>query len=461
MLSTLTLYFHLMLNQQFLGDTKQIEAIQAQIAKRYPSYNVEIYSYQDNDPLASTTFLKNLSKSRTGISVLITSGSHGYELLMKDPIQKLIKEKKVISVWVGHQDPAGLTKNKGLFDIVALPIHIIEDKPILTETFKTRLVAMKAVPNTLQEKDLQPALEQWNKDHETNNEGKDEDYPTNKAIPDSKDGGIGIFLGGPAPKPDGSYLYETLKAIQERGFLFGQMAIKEDKPLFIVNGPRTGKFYIESPDSKDPIIRQFNAEKGWIAFEDLTTEQKKITVNSLAKLSAAQKEEISETLAHAHATPLDPETKAFIEGIEQSGLDKNRYHIFDFKAPSSKYKQPKRSAYEAVIAALYNCKDKSIACYSGESISYAEIAYFIPQTYAFETGSMNSGHYNALRRLSQDLHMVRKLDFNKGINEQPINMSEKLKSTTDKSQQDAMQIANALEPLLKAEARKQQKVPQS
>src|SRR5262249_20761835 len=151
-----------------------------------------------------------------------------------------------------------------------------------------------------------------------------------------------------------------------------------------------------------------------------------------------QKKVVSKTLAHAQGSPLDLETQAFVQGIEQSNLPKDFYQIFDFKAAPGT--SPK-SAYIAVIAALYQAKEKSIACYSGESISYAEIGYFIPNTYAFATNAMNTGHRKALKRFSQVLHMVRELDFHKPISDQPINREQKIHTIEKGSQQDAMRIA--------------------
>lgn len=430
MASIITLYCHLMLNDQFLGDQRQLEAILAQVEKNYSSYTIKSTRYQDSAPTTLGLLEKNL-ESDAGISLVIASGSHGFQFIIRKDVQELLQRKKPLVLWVGHQDP-GLIKHKDLFDVVALPRHIIEDKPDLASTFGKRLVAMEAVPNTLQEKDLKSALEKWNTTY------------SEEAISVPTEGAIGVFLGGPAPQSDGSYLYEKLETIRQRGLKFGELAKQQNKNLYIVNGPRTGKFYSESADPSDPVLRQWSEEHDWISFEKLTDGQREITVNRLPTLPEERRKVISKTIAHAHGTPLDPETAAFVAGVVQSELDKSRYRVFDFKATPG---EPVKSAYNAVIAALYQSKDKSIVCYSGESISYAEIAYVIPHTYAFITLTMNDGHTRALTRFSQELGMVGVLDLDKSIEDQPIDLMKKQQSAKNGSQQDAVKVASALEPL--------------
>lgn len=254
-------------------------------------------------------------------------------------------------------------------------------------------------------------------------------------------------------------MHEDLETIRQRGLKFGELAKQSKKKLYIVNGPRTGKFYPESPDSVDPVLRQYNREIGkWILFDELIPAQKQITVNKLATLSETEKKAVSETLAHTHGAPLDPETEAFLQGVKENGLDTSQYQVFDFKMTPGK---PVKSAYRPLIAALYQSKDASVACYSGESISYAEIGYLIPGTYAFTTATMNPGHQAALRRFSQDLHMVGALDLHKPIGEQSIDLKKKQESIQRGSQQDAARIASALEPILEPVLKLKEKVVES
>jgi hypothetical protein len=389
----ITLTLHLLLNDGFIGDNHQVEAIKAQIIseKQLDGANVIVRTYQDDEPQTAEKLTQALKA--TGQHVIISSGSHGYDFLSKISSEPTLvtppEKQKPMFVWVGHQDP-GLVTHAALFDIVGLPVHVIDDKPILTQTFSERLTPLEAVPNTLKLEDLLIALERWNKS-----------YPE-LTIPSSETGYIGVFLGGDAPKPDKTHLYWSEEDAYHLGKAFAEMAKQENKVLLATTGPRTGKFYPDSPDAKAPITRYFK-DSQWTALADLTEEEK------------TKKPDIkTDPLAHTAKAPIDPVSAAFLRGITDAGLDKTQCHFMDFKFG--------KSAYQAIIRALYSSPDKSIACYSGESISYAEIGYFIPQTFAFRVDSMNTGHQAALKRF-KTFGLIGELNFDQPLAEQYLDMS--------------------------------------
>gem|GEM_PF-6045141 len=88
----------------------------------------------------------------------------------------------------------------------------------------------------------------------------------------------------------------------------------------------------------------------------------------------------------------------------------------------------------------------SVAYYSGESVSYAEIGYFIPNTYAFEVNSMSARHKKILVRFSQELCLVGKADLSKRDMIIVSKIDHEKKSQTIKlgTEQDAQEVANAI-----------------
>lgn len=411
----------LFLNDGFLGDNQQVLAIKTQLVEKYDS-NINLLEYKDNDPTTPESLSKRVSKSNKHVFVI--SGSHGLQFIQSATIKKIIEEKQPLVIWVGHQDP-GLEATNKLLNIVALPQYITADKPQLQSYFKENLVNMQAVPNTLKLDDLLLAKNTWNKD-----------YPS-ESIPSADKGYIGVFLGGDAPKPDGSYLYWTEKEAYKQGYAFGLMAQKENKVLLITNGPRTGKFYPESPDNKKPVIRQYTEER-WLSFEELSkTEHKDLNQNATPH-----------TVTATTKSPLDPVSASFLKGVQTSGINSNQYQFFDFKLGVSG--KPPKSVYKAMIAALYENKEDSVAIYSGESISYVEIATFIPTTYAFQIGSMNDGHQKALQHFKK-LGLIRELNFEQSLNSQPIDTSTKQQALKSGSTQDADNIIKHLDAILQRE----------
>src|SRR5258708_14932266 len=105
MASIITLYCHLMLNDQFLGDQRQLEAILSQVKKIYSGYTVESIVYQDSDPSTPSRLESNLIKHGTQPSLIIVSGSHGFQFITRKDVQELFQKKKPLVLWVGHQDP--------------------------------------------------------------------------------------------------------------------------------------------------------------------------------------------------------------------------------------------------------------------------------------------------------------------------------------------------------------------
>lgn len=165
MVPAVTLY--LMLNNQFVGDEQQVKAVGAQIVERFEGRSAKFRTieYPDNSGETPTALEKDLTTSQAARSIILVSGSHGFQFITqfmdRKEVQELFRQnpaKKPIVVWVGHQDP-GLIKQADLFDLIALPKHIVEDSAALSGKFETRLIAMEAVPNTLQEKDLAQALD--------------------------------------------------------------------------------------------------------------------------------------------------------------------------------------------------------------------------------------------------------------------------------------------------------------
>jgi hypothetical protein len=349
----------LFLNDGFLGDNQQVRAIQTQLIQKYE--DVQFATYQDNDAKTVAELSDSFTSTPDQKHIFILSGSHGFEFIQKNPnVQAIIKEKKPIVIWFGHQNPgAGVQSIKEYLNIVALPQYMIDAQPDLQSSLSSfaTLIGMQSVPNTLTPQALSTAKEDWNLA-----------YPAEMIKPDQNY--IGIFLGGDAPMPDGTHLYWDEKEAHEQGRTFGLIAQTQFKHLLITNGPRTGKFDPQSPDPKKPDVR-------------------------------AQ---------HTQSSPLDSVSTAFLAGLKASNIPATQYQFFDFKF-DPKPGQPPKSAYKAIIATLQSAPH-SIAIYSGESISYAEIAHFIPFTYAFETSSMNDGHRAALNHFKH-LNVVRTLDLKK------------------------------------------------
>lgn len=408
------MFVDILLNDGFIGDNQQVYAVSKQIVASYPNI-VKIAEFKDNDPNTALTLTKNYEGPEPHI--LILSGSHGLEFLNQGSMRSLIESKKPIVVWVGHQNP-GLLTVKNTLQIVALPQYIIESEPELKMQFFNRLVPMQGVPNSLTELDLQYAKQKWN-----------EIYP-DEAIYSKNNNLVGIFLGGDAPESNGSLRYWSDSEAEQQGFNFGIMALQENKHLLICNGPRTSKFYPNSPDLKSPVQLQFDENSHWIPLDKLS-EEKRLKPEKTR-------------IAHAPNSPLDPVSAAFLKGLEKSGLPKGNYQFFDFKFGETG--KPAKSAYKAIISALYNSQNP-IAFYSGESISYAELAYFIPRTYAFRTGSMNKGHEMALEQF-QHAGMIVEYHFNQPLSAQIPKVEATFGNVKGKQDQDAQAIARKITSLL-------------
>jgi hypothetical protein len=396
----------LFLNEGFLGDNQQIMAIKAQLIQKYQTVN--FIEYQDNQSTTLEQLSKTFEDSNDQKHVFILSGAHGFEFIQKNPdVQTIIEQKKPIVIWMGHQDP-GLSSIQQYLNIVALPQYILEDQPALQFLFQDRCISMQSVPNTLTAKALLTAKEIWNRT-----------YPK-ESIEPVANAYIGIFLGGDAPMPDGTCVCWGQKEAYERGLAFGIIAMTQEKPkyLLITNGPRTGKFYSESSNLKTPLVRQYKGSR-WLSVD----------------AAAAQTD--SDFAPHTPSSPLDPVSSAFLTGLKESGIPETKYQFFDFK-----FGKPPKSAYQAIIAALHESPN-SIAVYSGESISYLEIAYFIPHTYAFETSNMNNGHRQALQQF-ETLNIIRKLDFNKPLSEQLIDLHKKQKAMLANHTEDADNVVHFL-----------------
>ncbi|MFC7207194.1 hypothetical protein ACFQOZ_10950 [Comamonas endophytica] len=100
-------YIHLLLNQEFSGDSAQVVAIARQLTQA--EHNVKASEYQDNDPEIVNQLSSNL-KSVPGneTHVLLLSGSHGLDMLKNQAMQSVLEKHSMVIAWGGHQDP-GLT----------------------------------------------------------------------------------------------------------------------------------------------------------------------------------------------------------------------------------------------------------------------------------------------------------------------------------------------------------------
>ncbi len=415
-----------LLNDGFMGDNHQVIAIQEQVEQQLGPRFRKGAVLKDNDPESANALEKTLTTADQHI--LIVSGSHGYDFIKK--VRKLVAEKKPIVIWVGHQDP-GLIAEETLFKLVGLPTHVTEGNPALELTFKERLVAMQAVPNTLKADELSGEKAKWNST-----------YPEEQ-IPDAPEGYIGVFLGGDAPEPNNRYHYWSEENAHQLGQKFGQMALQSGKFLLITNGPRTGKFYPNSQDLEtinpstgklnDPVVRQ-SENIAWLSYHSLTAEHK----------MSPDKNRIP----HALGAPLDPVSAAFIQGVIDSGLNQARYRFIDF--------QFGKSAYKAIISALVEpTQSKSIACYSAESISYAEIGYFAENTFGFRVDSMNEGHQRALQRFSEQIHFIGVLDWTRPLAEQSLDITLKQQWIQQCGNKDAEHVAQSLLRMINRPAEQQ------
>jgi len=128
---------------------------------------------------------------------------------------------------------------------------------------------------------------------------------------------------------------------------------------------------------------------------------------------------------------------AFVEGVNGNGLTADQYRFFNFR--------PGNSAYQAIIAALYKYSEHSLAFYSADSISYAEIGYFIPYTYAFEVGSTSNKHKAILKRFMEELHLVGKAELSEtDLKVSDIDQTKKQATLESGLNKDAANIAGAI-----------------
>lgn len=404
------------LNVGYLGERHQVLPIQEQIAQTFNQFQVKTFQHEDSDPNIVKKLETELSKENKNI--LLLSGKNGCIFIQRKDIQNLIESKNFFVIWVGHQHPDGLIENEKWFNRIALPLYIIDSYPILKKTFGDRLIALDTIPNNTKASDLESSLADWNKNHPTEPitiSKEDQRLP------------VGIFLGGDALKRDDVHLYWNVEEAESMGRIFGILALKEKKFLWITNGARTGKFYPNSPNPKDPIIRQFKGSH-WIPLSELL---KEIPENVL--LAGQKVNQYKETSVHSLKSPLDPVSAAFIEGLENSGLKPNSdFRFFDFKTG--------KSAFNAILAILKN-NEKAEAYYSAESIAYASIGYLIANTYAFRVASMNMEHIKGLAHF-QSLGLVAEFDPN-SFQKQAINPVLK-KALMIRGSIDAVRIANSL-----------------
>ena len=206
-----------------VGDGNQVQAIQHQIVEKYHvnhSNDIIVKEYQDDSEASIQALQNDLTKS--GKHIILVSGSHGFNFVERKDVQKLIHTQKPVVIWTGHQEPSNLIKQEALLDLVALPKHIIEQKPALNKCFSDRLISMQAVPNTLKAADLNmDAIKNWNNTYHK------------EVISHPSEGLIGVFLGGDAPEPDNTHLFWSEKNAYELGRSLGETAVKESKYLLV------------------------------------------------------------------------------------------------------------------------------------------------------------------------------------------------------------------------------------
>ncbi|MFC7207192.1 hypothetical protein ACFQOZ_10940 [Comamonas endophytica] len=177
---------------------------------------------------------------------------------------------------------------------------------------------------------------------------------------------------------------------------------------------------------KNPTPRQFKGES-WLDFSELTEAQKTNPA--------------PDALPHTAHAPLDPVSKNFLQGIKDSYLPEYQYRLIDFKFG--------KSAYQAMVGALYQAKDKSEAFYSADSVSYAELGFTIPATYAFRIGSTNIDHQQTLKRFIEELHIVGEAKVTAdGIYRSVIDPIKKEHTLVHGPDQDAQKIAHAIRAAL-------------
>lgn len=377
-----------MINDDFLGDTENLRAITQALVSNFKVIlgihpeGLKLVEIQDNKPELIVIIEKMLVQDVAVMHrhILLISGSHGTAFLgnvvsKSEIIEQAILKQQIIVVWSGHQATDDLCEKQRYLSIVSLLQESVKMKSELQAVFKERLVSTEMVPNTLTVNKLDTALEEWNRTHSK------EDY-----IPAFDNGYLAVFLGGDAPDEEGKYHCYTTEEAFKHGVAFGLEAKTSNKFLAVVSNPRMYRIFPQSPDLKHPVFTRFN-KNGWVKFEDLTVQEREIP---LAQLSYR---------AHVYDAPMDPVLMAFKAGIVESGLKEDQYIISDFHFPQKG--QQSQSAYQPIIAALWKQKDKSVAYFSGESISYAEIGYFIPKTYAFDVTTMSNLHESFSYRISR------------------------------------------------------------
>ncbi|MDB6096602.1 MAG: hypothetical protein JWM09_880 [Francisellaceae bacterium] len=403
-------YIHMFLNESFAGDSAQVVAIAQELEKTIKE--CEKFEYQDNNPQAIESLAQHIEDAEPKKPhVLLVSGNHGLELLKNKELQDLLKKHNMLVSWGGHQDP-GLEPLAPLLDVVGLLKEAIT--PELQASLKERLIQTSMIPNTLKEAELLPALNIWNTRYQN----------TLDTIPSWENGYLGVFLGGDAPQKNKPFLFYDSDAAYKDGFAFGKEARTKNKMLLVTTGPRIGKFYPNSPDLSKPIPRQFN-NGFWLALSQLTAKQ--------------QSEPEAACLAHSKDAPLDPVSKAFLKGIKDSQLADNQYRFIDFKFG--------KSAYQAMIGAVYKARDKSEAFYSSDSISYAEIGFVIPNTFAFKISSTNPDHERTLSRFANELHIIGEASINdkQEIVRKPIDKVAKAHTLEQGPNVDAKKMVNAIQ----------------
>jgi hypothetical protein len=214
----------------------------------------------------------NTSKS----VIMIAPGAHGLNAIEQVFTDRFKKPDNVFVIHTAHQ--VNKTFNEkviGLIDLSAFPSSAINENDILQK----QLIAEGKIHTNL------------GVPHSATPDFVKIEY---QKVSDlyTKDKSLLVMLSGNAPTDNGEIKFYTSEEAKKLGLSVGEKAKKEGLSIIATNSNRTG--------DRDPI------SKASLQFHTAT------------------------------ATELDPVSKAFIEGVSESGLDKDKLIFKDFKSGDTK-----------------------------------------------------------------------------------------------------------------------------
>lgn len=201
---------------KFIGDMNHALGIQNALSQKIGNERVKKLQFDINN---IEQMPKQLSNNKSE-NILIAIGTHGIKAI-KELSEKDLTNKITI-VWSGHQYLNEVNEIINIADIISLPDHL-DVNSMNYKQGKAKLVKTSGLAHNLNIRSSKLALnlDKFN-------------------IPESNKY-IAIFLGGDAPKPDGTMLYFTPEQATELAKNISPL-LPKDATVLITNSPRTGRF---------------------------------------------------------------------------------------------------------------------------------------------------------------------------------------------------------------------------